>query len=410
MADQTDGLETWLHDFVATQSDEASIDEWAARTTASIVAEIPEVAADAVLSHAIQVSTRAHWRSFLRHLEEPDREFHLVQPAVDLAVDLAQRGYQLPVLFGIYRLGQRAVWQFITSVVADVPGGVMDEAGFLTHFWSRASAWLDASIEESVRVFSDEHDRIRQGVAAEQLVTVREVLAGRGPEIRELSAVLGGHPVSGFNTAVLLHTDDHDAVADLEDAARRLAGALGTKHPLMISPGGRDLWCWLGTRSVPDLTRLHPAAPWLLEHRIVAAVGTAGEGVEGFRLSHREAVEAQKIAFRATGSRTLTLYGEVEVLALVSGSPEAARRFVQRTLGALAAPGEGNARLRATVHTLLRSGSVDAAAQELMVHKNTVRYRAGQAEALLGFPLSRAAADLELALRYFETFLAEATP
>jgi DNA-binding PucR family transcriptional regulator len=44
------------------------------------------------------------------------------------------------------------------------------------------------------------------------------------------------------------------------------------------------------------------------------------------------------------------------------------------------------------------------AASELIVHKNTVRYRLGQAEELIGHPLSERRAHLELALRHLDWY------
>jgi DNA-binding PucR family transcriptional regulator len=49
-----------------------------------------------------------------------------------------------------------------------------------------------------------------------------------------------------------------------------------------------------------------------------------------------------------------------------------------------------------------RRADVDMAASELIVHKNTIRYRLAQAEELIGHPLSERRAHLELALRYLD--------
>jgi hypothetical protein len=49
--------------------------------------------------------------------------------------------------------------------------------------------------------------------------------------------------------------------------------------------------------------------------------------------------------------------------------------------------------------------NVDMAASELIVHKNTVRYRRAQAAELIGHLLSERRAHLELALRYLDWYL-----
>jgi DNA-binding PucR family transcriptional regulator len=146
--------------------------------------------------------------------------------------------------------------------------------------------------------------------------------------------------------------------------------------------------------------------PWLADRGITVAVGSPLEGVDGFRLSHLEAQRAQQIAFLSKHHSPLTLFPEVELLSLMSSSPEGTQRFVLRTLGGLADDAEGPTRLRRTLHALLSSGSVDEASRRLSVHKNTVRYRVSQAEALLGSPGSWVASEVELAIRYYESLLA----
>ncbi|WP_203337352.1 PucR family transcriptional regulator [Nocardioides limicola] len=408
MAETTE-LSRRVQEFVARESQAGSVDSWVDGIATAVLAQSPEVADDAALAQAVHAAVRAHWVAFLNSLGEPPREVHLVQAAIDLASELAHRGHELTLLFRVYRIAQQAVWDYIASNVGRAGEQSQDDARFLVLFWSRASAWLDASIEASVGVFQTERDRIRQGAAAQRLDAVRAILAGSDKEPRELSAMLGGHPLSSYNTALLLHVEHVEHIADLRESANRVARAVGAKNPLIVSPGGRDLWCWLATRSAPDLSRVHGCASWLAEAGMSVAVGTPLAGIDGFRVSHQEAQQAQKVAFRAASIRSVALYSEVELLCLLAESGEETRRFVLRTLGDLAGEGEGPARLRQTLHALLSTGSVDGASKLLMVHKNTVRYRVNQAEELLGHPAGRAPTELELALRYYDAFLAPPT-
>ncbi|MEU4418832.1 PucR family transcriptional regulator, partial [Nocardia salmonicida] len=310
-------------------------------------------------------------------------------------------------LFRVYRLAQQAVWDYITSMIEASTEPSLDKEGFLMLFWGRVSAWLDSSIEASVDIFQSERERVLQGAAAQKLEAVRSVLAGKSPDVRELSAVLGGHPLSTYNTAVLLHTEDVDRIPDLVEAVSLLAQRIGARNPLVINPGGRDLWCWFASRSAPDLTAMHDCVPWLTEHQVSVAVGTPLEGLDGFRLGHLEAQQAQSIAFRANLGSPLTVFPEVEALVLLATTPDAAQRFVRRTLGGLADDADGPTRLRQTFHALLSGGSVEEASRRLSVHKNTVRYRVGQAEALLGRPVGWNGAEVEIAIRYYDAFLAQ---
>ena len=78
--------------------------------------------------------------------------------------------------------------------------------------------------------------------------------------------------------------------------------------------------------------------------------------------------------------------------------------FVHRILGRLTSTDEQAARLRSTVHALLSTGSVEAAAQRLCVHKNTVRYRIERAEELMGRRVADSSTEIEVALRCHLTF------
>ncbi|MFS3128226.1 PucR family transcriptional regulator [Nocardioides sp. Bht2] len=397
-------MDEWVSVFVEEQSRSDAMVSWVALVLGRIVEQLPEVAEDATLQAAVEDACREHWRAFLANLRQPEQTFHLVQEARDVAQVIAQRGYPLTLVFSIYTAGEQAVWEFITSVVGqmDAPHKVITDA--LIHYWTRCSMWFDASVAVSVELFQAETDRLRQGDEARRLEVVREVLDGKATEAREIAARLGGHPVSAVQTAILLHTADDTMIADLPKAAQRLAGALGVRQPLLVHPGGRELWCWLPSSIDPEVERLRSCEEWLLEHRVIVAVGAPASGVEGFRSSHRGALAAQKVALEAVESAPLTFFGEVELLSLI-GNNAGMERFVRRVLGPLGADDDQSARLRATLHVLLTAGTLEAAAKQLRVHKNTVRYRLERAQELLGRDINTQSTEIELALRCHATFI-----
>lgn len=397
-----------IQQFLASETQPAAVDSWVERIRTPILENDQTLATDAVLAEHLRRAVRSHWMAFLASLGEPVREVHLVQAGALLAKELARREHPVTTLFAIYRTAQQAVWEYLTSGVGTtIPEGSTD-AEFIVYFWSRASSWINASIEQSVEIFQAERDRVQQGAAAQRLVAVRSLLTGATLDGREASAALGGHPLSGYNTALLLRSEEADRVADLSEAVGALARAVGTRNPLIVRPGGQDLWCWLSHRSTPDLEALKTTEDWLRARGISVAVGTPLTGPAGFRISHLEAQQAQKITFRRASSQSVTLFSEVELLSLLTANSEAAARFVRRRLGGLAEDGDGPARLRQTFHTLLVTGSVEAAARALSVHKNTVRYRVSQAEALLDRPHDYSPTELALAIGYYEAFLAPA--
>jgi DNA-binding PucR family transcriptional regulator len=135
------------------------------------------------------------------------------------------------------------------------------------------------------------------------------------------------------------------------------------------------------------------------------AIGVPGPGLAGFRQSHREAVEAQRVAVARGSDDIVTAYADVELVSLVSGNEPGVRALVARELGAHAGDEKGLDRVRETLAAYLdHGGSVEATASTLVVHKNTIRYRLAQAEELVGHPLSERRTELALALRCFDAF------
>jgi DNA-binding PucR family transcriptional regulator len=105
------------------------------------------------------------------------------------------------------------------------------------------------------------------------------------------------------------------------------------------------------------------------------------------------------MAADADHRRRITESEQAGLVALMVSDIEAIRSWVTHALGPLAVDVESNARLRDTVRAFLASGgSYTAAAQELLLHKNTVQYRIRKAEELRGRPLSDGRLDVEVAL------------
>jgi DNA-binding PucR family transcriptional regulator len=186
--------------------------------------------------------------------------------------------------------------------------------------------------------------------------------------------------------------------------ANAVAQGLGAKRPLTMVAGSRDLWCWAATPGEPDLAQLSQLEPTLQEAGMQAAIGLPRPGVEGFRTSHSEARAAQTLALGASAITALIQYADVELLCLVAAEEPLMRRMVAREIGQLGGADKNLALVRDTVLAYLTTLNVEATAEQLFVHKNTVRYRIARAEELLGHPLLERSTQLELALRWVALF------
>ena len=98
-------------------------------------------------------------------------------------------------------------------------------------------------------------------------------------------------------------------------------------------------------------------------------------------------------------------YRSVEVLSLALADRGALERMVRREVGPLCGADKNLEPVRETVLVFLSHRmNVEAAAERLYVHGNTVRYRLAKAEELLGCSLAERPRQIELALQYVAHF------
>ncbi len=135
--------------------------------------------------------------------------------------------------------------------------------------------------------------------------------------------------------------------------------------------------------------------------KLSVAAGTPAHGVEGFVLTHREALVARRVAqLRGDGTGARAAYPDLALEALLVDDPTTARRFAARELGPLAARDDATVRIASTLAIFLEEGgSFVGAARRLGVHSNTVAYRVRRAEAELGHPVTERQLELRVALR-----------
>ena len=101
------------------------------------------------------------------------------------------------------------------------------------------------------------------------------------------------------------------------------------------------------------------------------------------------------LAFRVTAASDSGL----STAALLGGNVGTARVWVAEVLGPLASHTENDERLRETLRVFLRAGSsFKAAAKELHLHSNSVKYRVQRAIERRGRPISDGRLDVEVAL------------
>lgn len=399
----------WLLLFAEHELTVEATDAWAYRTTREILTALPEISRVPQLVEGMEAAVRAHWVEFLTQFCEPHLRFQLPAEAADMVVVVARSQLPLETLIRFYRVGQQATWSYITDLIGEIDDSSLDRTEILIYFWDRAASWIDQSISRTVELFHSERSRASNSADARRYEAVRAILNGETEDVRKASAELGGYPISSHQTALVLACENHDDLDLLNTVARVLARAVGATQPLVVRPGGRRLWCWVATRDRVDVGALAERFEATAHSNLRVAVGSTGEGVQGFISSHLSA-QLTLDALPVTSKGGILAYDDAELIVLL-GCSKQVDQFVERTLGALIEGDEDTVRVRQTVAAFLEcGGNVDAASRQLTVHRNTVRYRLGQAEKALGSPIAKVAPELTVALRHRAAYHADGLP
>lgn len=182
-----------------------------------------------------------------------------------------------------------------------------------------------------------------------------------------------------------------------EEAMRQLAGKLD-RHLLAVNREEELIWaCWLGGQR-PLAAEEALAAAELAPGGVFVTVGEPGEGLQGWRFSHRQAKAALPVAERS--GRPILRYADVAVLAAIDRDNLAAASLRQLYLAPLEEMRDGGKLARETLRAYFEAErNVSSTAAALGVDRRTVRNRLGAIEEQLGRPLRGSLADLEIALR-----------
>ncbi len=393
-----DAARRWLDEFARKAENSEVLDYLVAVVDDGIVEALPEFH-DPTLRAELHASTRSHWKGFLAVVSRDTIEVQPAPQIYDLARTLARRGFDLPLLLSVYRIGQRALWQFITETLANEVHDPAVHSAVLLRFWSHVAHWLDTTVESLIVEFATERDRFQRGVLARRAAIVNAILAGHPVDGDRAAATLG-YPLRQHHNAFTLRVDEGVPEADvqqlLETAARAVSTAVGGGRPLVISSGARAAWCWTATTRAADSVA---GAALDCPKCVSVTLGTCHPGLEGFRLTHLEAVAALQMSDGMDSA--VVRFEDVEIACLAAGilADDARAAFVRRELGSLAESDETTRRLRDTLRFYLKQGSDAAATGDLLrLHPNTVRYRVRQAEKKIGHPILQRRVQIELAL------------
>lgn len=183
--------------------------------------------------------------------------------------------------------------------------------------------------------------------------------------------------------------------AEAEEAVRALSAAL-ERRPLSVSPVEGSVWVWFRDfRPLPSATVERALSH--LPAGVKLAVGEPGHGIDGWRLTHRQAQAALLVALHR--AQPLTRYADVALLAAALRDEMLARSLREIFLAPLDSQRNGGAALRETLRCYFAAGrNASSAAVPLGVARHTVENRLRTVEQTLGRPVHSCLPELEVAL------------
>ena len=184
--------------------------------------------------------------------------------------------------------------------------------------------------------------------------------------------------------------------AGAEVAVRELAGTLD-RLVLLIRHKDDAVWAWLGSRRRTDPADLKRLISRGGLPRGALAIGEPAVGLEGWRLTHRQARCALAVALRSP--RRFARYGDVALRASMLQDDLLIASLRQIYLDPLARGSDRGTVLRETLRAYFAADrNVSSAAAALKVNRNTVANRLREIEEAIDRPIASCAPDLSAAL------------
>nr|WP_155906395.1 MULTISPECIES: helix-turn-helix domain-containing protein [unclassified Mycolicibacterium] len=375
------------------------------RSISALVSHIAELRGEEQLQEILAASVAANVDAFFaaaRHGISIDL-LHAPAAAIEHARRLAQRDISANALVRSYRLGHQGV---LKEVLDEIRAAELDPALALDVFEVMSTIsfnYIDRISQEVVEVYQQARESWLENRNRVRITEIRELLAGGDVDI-DAATVAIRYPLQRTHLAVVLWCDDsEDRLAEMERLVQQFAASIGAAEaPLFTSVDRATAWAWV---AVPAAV-VGDAVTWLgtlvPDDGPYVAVGTPQSGVAGFRLSYRQAEDARTVAVASGPQRrrfTAFSHRGIALAALLGSNVDALSAWATEVLGPLACSTDSDQRLRETLQAFLKAGgSNKAAAEELHLHTNSVKYRVQRAIERRGRPIEDDRLDVEVAL------------
>lgn len=296
----------------------------------------------------------------------------------------ARAGVRLDTVLRRYAAGDRMLGDFIMDEADRFPSPALRKV-LRTH-----GPQVDRLMAAVATEYMDEVARMRRSPTQRLAERVQRLVSGEHPaDVGDL-----GYAFDAWHLGMIVKG------AEAEACVRALAAGLDCQV-LVVSRGSDIVWAWLGARrplAPPDVERLLSDG---VAGDATLAVGEPRSGLDGWRLTHREAQAAQEVMLRK--SQRLIRARDVILPAAVLRDGALAKSLVETYLAPLEGHGDSAPVLRATLRAYFSVGlNAATAAAALAVDRHTVQRRLRKVEQALGRLLPECHAELVVALELEE--------
>jgi len=375
--------------------------------TDSILEQIEPLSQDQVIIDLLTVSVESNVTTLVHVIGYQIDSYPADAPPAALAYArrLAQRGVPVGELLRAYRVGQACFMQWCYQELAVQARDLTTALAAAMRLTESTFSYIDRVSELVLTAYVRARDEWVRNTVAVRTAQVRSLLAGGPIEVNRVEPALG-YRLRQYHLGIVAWVEEaartEGTLVELERMAGRLADHLSEgARALFVSRDESSAFIWMPLGSEQALrTDVLGGTPLTSDVSARLAVGEPAEGPEGFRVTIREALRAHAVALIAGPAAPRVIrFGEVAPVALLAEDIGAARSWVGRALGPLAADDDQTARLRETLHVFLSTGgSYQETAERLSLHKNTVFYRVRKAQEVRGRKVADDRFIVELAL------------
>jgi hypothetical protein len=360
-----------------------------------ILRTVPELSKGSNPEGDLRIALTSHLPGIRRAFGDPSSIASLPNEAEAWSRQLVHDGGSVTAALRSFERGHADAWRVIASALKESRWGLSPEvrADAMEYASARLFDYATTITAQAISAYLDEQAMLERQDEPSRLRAVSGLLQGDlDPRMAERSLA---YRLDASHTGYTLWDATGADRVNLDRAASELGIRIEPWQHLIVRS---DTGCLTGWLSCKASSLQSGVNSWKPPPGIHAAFGSTRWGLSGFRLTHREALEAKRVS-QAIGGQPVTMYDDVGVLALASRDTELAYAFVETHLGSLSADDEKSRRLRETLRVLLEErGSPAATAARLQLHRNTVVKRIEKIQDSLDTPIDRGSLNLRVAL------------